>query len=213
MKNGWRWITPTWGRVGTGYVFSSKHSSPEKISDELETDIGKKNLNFRMVDFHPKVSEKPFKKNSCSIGMSQGFLEPLDAPGLSLTIISIKKLADILSKRENELDLDHINSLHKIDYFWWASFILSQYKNCYRSDTSFWKEQKNVDCPFYNELMNMLYNGGEDIQNYQFEMFFYTLAAKDINVNLNQSQTPHRLIEKETILVNHYDIIKNIRGE
>ena len=205
MKNGWRWITPTWNRIGTGYVFSSHHASFEECSDELEKDIGKENLNFRLVDFHPRINKNPFKKNSYNIGMSQGFLEPLDAPGLSLTIVSINLIIDLLSS-EGVKDYSYLNPYQNFNYYWWASFILSQYKHCYREDSQFWKDQKNVVCPFYNEIMDMILG---DKTDYEYEMFFYTMAAKDVKVDLHQSK-PIPLREKETSLRDHYDFLQTV---
>ena len=57
MNNGWRWITPTQSRIGMFSVTRRVEEAP---------DIG---LKF-VVDFDPKYNEKPFKTNSCTIGMS-----------------------------------------------------------------------------------------------------------------------------------------------
>jgi hypothetical protein len=43
-----------------------------------------------VVDFTPRKVKRTFKENYCSIGMAAGFLEPLDAPGLSITIQNIE---------------------------------------------------------------------------------------------------------------------------
>ena len=87
MKNGWRWITPTWSRVGTGYVFSNNHISDDEAIHEFLQNVGDRNFKIDpfIVDFTPRKAIKSFKKNTCTIGMAAGFVEPLDAPGLSLT--------------------------------------------------------------------------------------------------------------------------------
>jgi hypothetical protein len=98
MKNGWRWITPTQSRIGTGYVFSDNHISVDEATNEFLDDIGDKTIKPFLVDFNPKYIKNPFKTNSCTIGMSNGFLEPLDAPGLALTNGNIINLIDVLDK-------------------------------------------------------------------------------------------------------------------
>ena len=89
MKNGWRWITPTQSRIGTGYVFSDNHISIDEATNEFLEDIGDKTIKPFLVDFNPKCNKRPFKFNSCTIGMSSGFLEPLDATGLQISIQAI----------------------------------------------------------------------------------------------------------------------------
>ena len=201
MNHGWRWITPTWSRIGTGYVFSSRHASTDECIDELERDIGKKDLNVRVVDFQPRINKTPFKPNSFSIGMSQGFLEPLDAPGLSLTIRSINKIVDLLEK-EGAKDFSEHNRYQNFDYYWWASFILSQYKFCHREDTLFWMDQKNVKCPFYEEILEMIFS---DKIDFDYEMFLYTMAAKDVKLF---DGDPQKILELNTPLMHHYDVIE-----
>jgi hypothetical protein len=61
----------------------------------LAEEIGE-NLNFMEVDFTPRKVKKTFKENYCTIGMASGFVEPLDAPGLSMTIQNIEMLRDLL---------------------------------------------------------------------------------------------------------------------
>ena len=91
MPHGWRWITPTQSRVGTGYVFSSRHVSPEEARDVFIKDVGQP-IEPRLVDFIPRYAKDTFHENYCTIGMANGFLEPLDAPGLSLTINTLYEL-------------------------------------------------------------------------------------------------------------------------
>ena len=61
MKHGWRWITPTWERIGTGYVFSENHISVDEAINEFITDIGDKTIQPFVVNFKPRVNKKTFK--------------------------------------------------------------------------------------------------------------------------------------------------------
>ena len=72
MKNGWRWITPTWSRIGTGYAFSSNHVSDDEAVKEFLEDIGDTSLEPNVVDFTPKVNKSTFGANYCNIGMANG---------------------------------------------------------------------------------------------------------------------------------------------
>ena len=61
MKCGWRWITPTQSRIGTGYVFSDNHISVDEATNEFLEDIGDKSILPRLVDFVPRMNKNPFK--------------------------------------------------------------------------------------------------------------------------------------------------------
>jgi hypothetical protein len=165
MKNGWRWITPTWSRIGTGYVFSSKHISVEQAIEEFQQDIGDDTIIPNVVDFHPKYSIKSFNKNYVTLGMCNGFLEPLDAPGLSISC-SLSIMLDTMFdggqyyhsivNKTYDYDLDYLNSFAQHFYRGWAAFILTQYKTCHRSDTQFWVDHKNVKFDYLEELLDDL---------------------------------------------------------
>lgn len=181
MKHGWRWITPTWSRIGTGYVFSTNHVSIDEATHEFQQDIGDNSIEPFITDFFPRRVKKVFKKNYCSIGMAGGFLEPLDAPGLSMTINNIGKLQNILNELTNA---KMANNKSEYSFNFWASFILHQYKTATRSDTQFWFDHKNVKFEFYDELIQNLYNpigireGHPEYKNHIEEPFmFYNTAA------------------------------------
>lgn len=197
MKNGWRWITPTWERIGTGYVFSSNHVSEDEAINEFLEDIGDKSLQPKVVDFAPRISKKSFKLNHCSIGMANGFLEPLDAPGLAMTNLGMVKLSklleiysnDISSQNVNELSnnklynqgLHNVNHLISESYKFWVAFIFNQYKSCHRLDSSFWVDHKNIQFkPWDNLVKDLNKSCDEYYSDWDIMMVAVTLASRDI---------------------------------
>jgi tryptophan 7-halogenase len=216
MKNGWRWITPTQSRIGTGYVFSDNHISIDEATNEFLEDIGDKTIQPLLVDFNPKFNKKPFKSNSCSIGMSSGFLEPLDAPGLAITLHAIDKLSELLQYKEDKSKLikylnysKTLNNCMLIAYQWWCAFILHQYKTCWRRDTKFWIDHKNVECGFYEQIINSLeYVPMHLFENYEYMMFYLTTAGKDIQWKSKITQKPFLVEQLDTETVSHLDYIQ-----
>ena len=197
MKNGWRWITPTWKRIGTGYTFSDNHISVDEAVNEFLEDIGDKSLIPNVVDFRPRYNKQTFKLNSCSIGLANGFLEPLDAPGLALTSVNTTLLENLLKiyssnlKNSTSLELSQnqpylegikiLNGVVEKNYKFWATFIYNQYKTCYRLDSSFWIDQKNVNWEPWNDAIKDL-NGYCDVykNDWAIMMLAQTLASRDI---------------------------------
>jgi tryptophan halogenase len=230
MKHGWRWITPTWSRIGTGYVFSSNHISADEAANELRKSIGDEKIEPHLVDFFPRKAKKSFKINSCTLGMAAGFLEPLDAPGLAVLFWTFPRLISVLKKIQNGTyqikDIDDTNLECSENYDWWASFILHQYKTCVRSDTKFWIDHKNVKFEFYEKLTENLFNVKFKNWNFDFRsvhpeikpreyfMFYNTTAGKDINWPVEfqypiKKKTPLKNIKLE----NHFEFFQKIHSK
>ena len=221
MNCGWRWITPTQSRIGTGYVFSDNHISVDEATNELLTDIGDMTLQPRLVNFKPRYNKKPFKTNSCTIGMSSGFLEPLDAPGLSLTNDAIRFLIEILKVKSKNKDYSQTLKKSNNNFIFcqkqWCFFILQQYKTCWRNDTQFWIDHKNVECDIYNTMHNLLF------KTFAFNKEFYhniqglpidppfpiiTTAAKDVRWESSVMEKPFPIEQPDTETIHHLDYIQ-----
>jgi tryptophan halogenase len=244
MKNGWRWITPTWSRIGTGYVFSSNHITVEEVIEEFREDIGDNTITPNVVDFHPKYSKRSFNKNYVTMGMCNGFLEPLDAPGLSISC-SLSIILDTMFDggryyhsivdKTYDYNLDNLNDFAQHFYKGWAAFILTQYKTCYRSDTQFWIDHKNVK---FDYLEDVLIDLNSDI-NYSrgivpamdhfdcndnisdmldafkinlITMLQNTIASKDVQWQTKTTAMPYQYDDPWYNSVDHYEFLQNIRN-
>jgi len=138
--------------------------------------------------------------------MSQGFLEPLDAPGLALSILSIDRLRNLLLGNDN---IENMNSNLMVEYSWWVSFILHQYKTCYRNDSSFWVDQKNVKFDFYERLMGCLQDVPDHLsERFEFMMLFHTSSGKDLQWNSMIKELPVILKDIDGETVHHMDYIQ-----
>lgn len=219
MKYGWRWITPTYSRIGTGYTFSSRHVSVNEARQEFIDDVGV-DIEPRLVNFYPRYNKETFKKNYCSIGLSNGFLEPLDAPGLTLTINVIDHLERIIEQQTSIPDNTIVSSLREVsnkiietNYKFWASFILTQYKTCWRNDTEFWIDHKKVKYDYQEHIITLL----DDlyILHEDYNMFMHTIAAKDCSWNTQLKSAPFKQPEYVTFpptpIIHHLDYVETIR--
>lgn len=218
MKHGWRWITPTYSRIGTGYVFSSRHVSEGEVIDEFRRDMEEPTIEPRVVDFKPRAVINPFRKNHCFLGMAAGFLEPLDAPGLDITVNFLHQLDVHLGRTDQEREIDFvgndINARAYKKYMWFSAFILSQYKTSHRNDSQFWVDQKNVDCPWYDEIMENIQDISRTHVSHQI-MFYATMAGKDIKWFSGYDLKKQPLFpvnNRPTPLEHHLDWLERIRN-
>jgi len=237
MKNGWRWITPTWSRIGTGYAFSSKYISVEDAIKELRDDVGDETISPHTVDFQPKYNQNTFRKNYMTLGMCNGFLEPLDAPGLAISCILTMVLGTVLSQEENVhniknkiFDVDYQSKLNKFVeelYNGWAAFILTQYKMSTRNDTDFWRDHKNVQFEYLDQILENLNNEVKpqelcDINNFDFlidminkdivMMLQQTISSRDVRWKTNSNIIPYKLDDSDYTSINHYEYISKIHS-
>jgi tryptophan halogenase len=167
IESGWVWNIPLWNRIGTGYVYSSKHSSEEQALKDFKKHLisnrmicsDKKRLEqteFRYINIKHGVHEKAWEKNVIGIGLANGFIEPLESTGLMLTHEAIIKMIKTLAMRDgkiNRYDIDMFNFALGQQVEGFKDFISQHYALTLRDDTPYWKE---VSETIYSQDMNNL---------------------------------------------------------
>ncbi|MCU4675611.1 tryptophan 7-halogenase [Catenovulum sp. 2E275] len=145
---GWIWDIGLSSRRGVGHVFSSKHISAQQAQAELEQYIiasgaDTSELNFRKIDFNSGYREKFWHKNCVAVGLSAGFLEPLEASALVLVELSAAMIAEQLPPTINTLSIVEKRFNQKFHYRWQRAidflklhYILSQ------RQTQFWQDNR-----------------------------------------------------------------------
>jgi tryptophan halogenase len=146
---GWRWRIPLQHRSGNGYVFSSKYLSDDEAVATLMSQVqGEVVLGPAIIPFKTGVRERPWVKNCVSIGLSCGFIEPLESTALHL----IYKGMDYLLRFMPDMDADQTlaaeyNRRMVGDYEEIRDFIVLHYVTTRRDDTPFWRDYQKVDPP------------------------------------------------------------------
>ncbi|MGY3438865.1 MULTISPECIES: tryptophan halogenase family protein [unclassified Marinovum] len=111
---GWVWRVPLFHRIGTGYVFSSAHRTDEEARDEFMAHLGSdapKGAEPRIIPMRVGRSQTFWEKNCVAIGLSSGFIEPLESTAIHMIDLAIQRLllyfpdtdfAEAKRKRYNE---------------------------------------------------------------------------------------------------------------
>jgi tryptophan halogenase len=153
IENGWVWNTPTWERIGTGYVFSDKYVTPEDALKEFKKYLCSdkmtvhdpnrdvESFNYRLVKFKTGIHKNTFVKNVVAIGLSAGFIEPLESNGLYTVHEFLLKLVRTLGRETiNQWDRDAYNANTKFQYMTFKEFVEQHYALSNREDTKYWRD-------------------------------------------------------------------------
>lgn len=152
IDNGWVWNIPLWSRIGTGYVYSdrfiSKEDALEQFKDHLRNRMTIKDekrisddLIFKDIEMRVGIHRRTWVKNVVAIGLSAGFIEPLESNGLLTIHEFLLKLVTFLGREViNQWDRDIYNrgTFRFFDDF--AQFVSLHYALSVREDTEYWRE-------------------------------------------------------------------------
>ena len=146
---GWQWRIPLQHRVGNGIVFSSDHWAEDAATDCLLENIeGKALTEPRVIRFKPGQRPEPWRKNCVAIGLSSGFIEPLESTSIHLiqrSIIRLLQTFPVHGIAQSEIDEFNLQSQREIEHI--RDFIVLHYHVTRRRDTEFWREYADMDIP------------------------------------------------------------------
>jgi tryptophan halogenase len=137
---GWIFKIGLYHRMGNGYCFSSKHISDDDALIHFENRIGVQKNKPRLIKWQPKRLKKFASGNVVAIGLSCGFVEPLEANALYIITSSIRLLNEALTS----MNFSKFNETLEYTIDDIADFILVHYTLSSREDTSFWKDMKKI---------------------------------------------------------------------
>lgn len=146
LNNGWAWRIPLSNRVGNGYVFSSQHCNFSQAEEELRTQIGHAASNAEARRIHMKVGQlkQHWHKNTVAVGLSQGFIEPLEATALHLVLETLTRFITHFKQGEFSLsDVKGFNQNMSQRYQGIRDYIVCHYKVNNRNDSAYWRDVRH----------------------------------------------------------------------
>jgi tryptophan halogenase len=150
LSAGWVWDIPLYGRVGTGYVYSSQFISQEDAEREFRSHLGPaaNGLNANHIKIRVGRCRNSWVKNCVAIGLASGFVEPLESTGIFFIQNGIEELVNHMPG--GVIDEETVRSYNRVigecvDGV--RDFLVCHYCTTDRADTEFWRATKRVQIP------------------------------------------------------------------
>jgi tryptophan halogenase len=218
ISNGWCWNIPLWSRLGTGYVYSDKYISSEKALEEFKqylmsdkmivprTESEIENLNFKNIKMRVGIHKRTWVHNVVAIGLSAGFIEPLESNGLFTVHEFLFKLVDNIE----QWDMDKYNKETYEIYDDFLKFVALHYAFSKREDSQYWRDiLKNKDVVDIKKSYNYSHHGIKAIMvgmNYIFDTPRKNIDQIKNNLDNNKNRWALQASSEPTL----YEFLNNL---
>lgn len=179
IGHGWVWNIPLWSRIGTGYVYSDKYVTPEDAKEEFKQYLMSDKvvcpktreevdaLEFKDVPMRVGIHNRTWVKNVVAIGLSAGFIEPLESNGLfSVHEFLFKLIKSLQRPAVTQWDIDVYNASCLNIFRNFAEFVALHYALSIRNDTEYWKDNnRRIYSPGLDRLVPQSFQGFYDLQH------------------------------------------------
>jgi tryptophan halogenase len=148
-ESGWQWRIPLQSRVGNGMVYCSRYLADEAAKQQLLSNVeGKLLTEPRVIKFRPGARRQTWRRNCVAIGLSSGFIEPLESTSIHLIQRGIMWLLQMFPRDGiRQTDVDEYNRQLNYELEHIRDFIVLHYHVTRRQDTPFWRSCRSMDIP------------------------------------------------------------------
>ncbi|MGM9484358.1 tryptophan halogenase family protein [Roseateles sp. NT4] len=172
-RAGWQWRIPLQHRVGNGHVYSSAHVSDDEAAGTLLQHLdGKPLADPRLIKFRTGMRSEAWRRNVVAIGMSAGFVEPLESTALHLVQMGVAKLIEAFPHSGfDAVEIAEYNRQSRERYEHVRDFIVLHYHLNQRDDSEFWKDCAAMSIPEALRWRMDLYAASGRLANVNGDLF------------------------------------------
>lgn len=147
---GWQWRIPLQHRQGNGIVYCSRYLDKDAAADRLLSTVeGKILTDPNFIRFTTGARRKQWHRNCVAVGLSGGFMEPLESTSIHLIQRAVLRILRMLpaSGEVSQHDIDEFNDQQLTDMVQIRDFLILHYKATERGDSAFWRQCRDMDIP------------------------------------------------------------------
>jgi tryptophan halogenase len=146
---GWQWRIPLQHRTGNGLVYASAFLDDEQAERELMSHLDGAPLGEpRPLRFTTGKRKRQWDRNVVAVGLSGGFLEPLESTSIHLIQTAIMRLVALFpDKTFRQAEIDEFNTQADFEYSRIRDLIIAHYRVGERTDTPFWRHCRSLPAP------------------------------------------------------------------
>ena len=146
---GWQWRIPLQHRTGNGIVYCNHFVDDDRARSTLEDNLEGESLTEpRTIRFRPGSRREHWRRNCVAIGLSSGFIEPLESTSIHLIQRGIIRLLQTFPLNGiKQSDIDEFNRQTRFELEHIRDFIVLHYKVTNRRDTPFWRHCRRMEIP------------------------------------------------------------------
>lgn len=170
---GWQWRIPTQHRTGNGHIYSSQYMSDDEANSVLNDDLdGAPMGEARQLRFTTGRLDSFWHKNCIGIGLSTGFLEPLESTSIYLIQEGISRFITLFpNKSMPAVIVNEYNRHMRQEFEQVRDFIILHYVATERDDSPFWNYCRNMSVPDSLQYKLNLFKEAGHVFRYEDELF------------------------------------------
>ena len=224
LANGWVWNIPSWERIGTGYVYSDKFIDPEDAKEEFKQHLMSDKmvcprtreevdaLEFKDIPMRVGIHRRMFVKNVVALGLSAGFIEPLESNGLFSVHVFLDKLVKtLLSGSVNQFDRDVYNTSCRAQFQAFVEFVAMHYSFSKRNDSEYWRA--NNDRVYDTKMLDLEAPTIVGFFDYSNQKMFQANIAWDKGIPWISVGMNHPVIDRLNVLNEVYERDRDLHQE
>lgn len=213
---GWQWKIPLQHRVGNGHVFSSEFMSEDEATSTLLKNLDGKALGDpKLLKFVTGKRKKVWNKNCLALGLSSGFMEPLESTSIHLIQATLSRFITMFpGKLCDEEDVDEFNAQADFTVDRIRDFLILHYYATRRNDSEFWSYCRTMKIPDTLQKKLDLFKKNGRIFRFNGELFsevgwFQVMNGQGIRPN---AYHPMVDIIDDELFLGRMDNIKTVIG-
>lgn len=193
--DGWIWSIPLSNRYGSGYLYSTEFTTDEeaisRYSEWLEKNYSYSADSLRTINFSSGYLENQWIGNCISVGLSSGFVEPLESTSIHTAIFQAEHITELYPLKFINYNIDNYNQTMRNIFNEIIDFVRLHYYGK-REDSNFWKYISKSTPTWIKNLEKKVrddfYSGYDSINtSFCFQTKSYTSVLRGLNLTTENS--------------------------